>query len=198
MLSQSVWQVLQNVRCCNKTVSWRLLHPARNEYKVNMWAAACIWWGLLIGEQVWYLSWRDALAISIRNWIYCDAAAATVTTIQITTWLTYWMKAQSATRMKYYVRWIDMSSTVTSLHIRFITLVMTQNLYHFRKCCIHNSRSARHKRVWKLSLGTCWDAGYTSENMTEIVIMMCSLLKKCSTQSSCKATGVLLGKSLVW
>ncbi len=121
VLSQSVWQVLQNVRCCNKTVSWRLLHPARNEYKVNMWAAACIWWGLLIGEQVWYLSWRDALAISIRNWIYCDAAAATVTTIQITTWLTYWMKAQSATRMKYYVRWIDMSSTVTSLHIRFIT-----------------------------------------------------------------------------
>ena len=34
--------------------------------------------------------------------------------------------------------------------------------------------------------------------MTETVIMMCSLLKKRSTQNSCKATGVLLGKSLVW
>ncbi len=62
---------------------------------VNMCAAACIWGGLLIEEQVWYLSWCDALAILIRNYIYCNAAAAT--TIQITTWLTCWKKGQSAT-----------------------------------------------------------------------------------------------------
>lgn len=34
-LSQSMWQVLQHVSCCiSKKVSWRLLHPTRNECKL--------------------------------------------------------------------------------------------------------------------------------------------------------------------